>query len=327
MTQIRKFILALACIAGVAVLYSCDKEKQPTPEPTPTEETVSLKSTDNTQVFTLTHDKDGVHGTVEFNVTANLSNAVKDEITVKLAVSCEGISGNKITLTPTEVKIKADQKVSSAAKVKITDWSELAATEAEKSYTVSVKISSVSGAAYVKADAKAITATVKKEAKASDPAPDPDPDDPDLTITLASSIEEGYTVNYDNTAYEFKFWTTNGANLENPETNSVIGNGTSDVACDNDLICFTIDFKEVKSLYGFHLRHWGGSYCPLASDFYYSDNGTDWKYIGKAENGQSSSYYALLSKELKTRYIKYEMVEGSEMGRIDIMKFGLVLKD
>ena len=172
MTQIRKFILALACIAGGAVLYSCDKEKQPTPEPTPAEETVSLKSTDNAQAFTLTHDKDGVHGTVEFNVTANLSNAVKDEITVKLAVSCEGVSGNKITLTPSEVKIKADSKVSSAAKVKITDWSELAATEAEKSYTVSVKISSVSGAAYVKADAKAITATVKKEAKASDPETD-----------------------------------------------------------------------------------------------------------------------------------------------------------
>lgn len=332
MKQIRKVLLTLACIAGGAILYSCGKDPKPETPPveTPDAETVSLKSTDNTQAFNLTHDKDGVHGTVEFNLTANLSNAVKDEITVKFTATCEGINSSKITLTPAEVKIKANSKMSQAVNVKITDWTELAATEEEKSYTVSVKISGVTGADYVSADSKAITATVKKAAKEKGTEPDPgtEPEPGDVTLTMETSLPEGYSYSRDNTAYTFKFWAKDGTSIvENPEENSVIGNGSSDVARDDGMICFEVDFTEVKNFSGLYFQHWGGSYCPQSSEVYYSDNGTDWKYIGKIENGATSTYYAMFSKVLSTRYIKYEMLEPSTAGRIDIRYFGLITKN
>ena len=65
----RSIILTLACAVSGVIFSSCEKEPSKTPEETPKQETVSLKSTDNSQGFTLTHDKDGVHGTVEFNLS------------------------------------------------------------------------------------------------------------------------------------------------------------------------------------------------------------------------------------------------------------------
>lgn len=207
----------------------------------------------------------------------------------------------------------------------------MAATEEEKSYTVSVKISGVTGADYVSADSKAITATVKKAAKEKGTEPDPgtDPEPGDVTLTMETTIPDGYRwTNEDNGSFTFKFWAKDGtSDVENQEENTVIGNGGSDVARNDGLICFEVDFNEVKTLSGLYFQHWGGSYCPQASEIYYSDNGTDWKYIGKIENGSTSSYYAIFSKELSTRYIKYEMLEPSTASRIDILRFGLVYKN
>ncbi|MDE5956051.1 MAG: hypothetical protein K2G80_06110, partial [Bacteroidales bacterium] len=83
MKHYRNLIFALACTAGV-MFSSCEKDpaEQP-PVDEPSQETVSLKSSDNTGEFSLTHDKDGVHGTVEFNLTANLSNPVDKDVTVR----------------------------------------------------------------------------------------------------------------------------------------------------------------------------------------------------------------------------------------------------
>ena len=317
---------------------SCEKDpaEQP-PVDEPSQETVSLKSSDNTGEFSLTHDKDGVHGTVEFNLTANLSNPVDKDVTVRFAASCEGISSSKITLTPAETKIKAGSKVSSAVKVSISDWSELAGTEAEGTYTVTVKISSVSGAENVSADANStIAASVSKSAKdnGSDPNPDPDPDpDPDptpgdITLTMQTSIDGTYAwTNEENTSFVFKFYTKDGdSELENPEENTVIGNGESDVARNDGLICFEVDFTQVKNLSGLYFQHWGPAYCPQSSKIYYSDNGTEWTYVGAIENGTTSSYYAMFSETLSTRYIKYEMTSPSTNGRIDIYRFGPVYK-
>lgn len=333
----RNLILALAFAAG-AMFSSCEKEpKTQNPVDEPSQETVSLKSSDNTQEFSLTHDKDGVHGTVEFSLTANLSNPVDKDVTVKFAASCEGISSSKITLTPAEAKIAAGSATSSAVKVSISDWSELAGTEAEGTYTVTVKISSVSGAENVSADAKStVSASVSKSAKdnGSDPDPDPTPDpDPEptpgeITLTMQTSIDDTYRwTNEENTSFVFNFYTKDGdSELENPEVNSVIGNGNSDVARDNGLICFEVDFTQVKNLSGLYFRHWGQSYCPQASRIYYSDNGTEWIYVGTIENGTTPSYYAMFSETLSTRYIKYEMTLPSVNGRIDILQFGPVYK-
>lgn len=159
----RSIILTLACAVSGVIFSSCEKEPSKTPEETPKQETVSLKSTDNSQGFTLTHDKDGVHGTVEFNLTAKLSNPVKEDVTIKLSASCAGISSSKITLTPAEVKIKAGETSSPSVKASISDWSEVAGTEEEKAYSVIVKIASISGAENVSADTKStITATVSR---------------------------------------------------------------------------------------------------------------------------------------------------------------------
>lgn len=322
----RSIILTLACAVSGVIFSSCEKEPSKTPEETPKQETVSLKSTDNSQGFTLTHDKDGVHGTVEFNLTAKLSNPVKEDVTIKLSASCAGISSSKITLTPAEVKIKAGETSSPSVKASISDWSEVAGTEEEKAYSVIVKIASISGAENVSADTKStITATVNKDAKDNGSEPEPG----EITVSLATTLGDEYNNRTDeNVNFTFKFYTKDGTSeLENPDANTVIGNGNQDVARNDGLICFEVDFNETKNLSGLYFQHWGPAYCPQASRIYYSDNGTDWKYIGTIENGTRATYYAIFSETLSTRYIKYEMTMPSTNGRIDIKYFGLVYRN
>ncbi len=326
----RSIILTLACAVSGVIFSSCEKEPNKTPEETPKQETVSLKSTDNSQGFTLTHDKDGVHGTVEFNLTAKLSNPVKEDVTIKLSASCAGISSSKITLTPAEVKIKAGETSSPSVKASISDWSEVAGTEEEKAYSVIVKIASISGAENVSADTKStITATVNKDAKDNGSEPEPEPEPGEITVSLATTLGDGYNYRTDeNVNFKFKFYPKDGTSeLENPDANTVIGNGNQDLARNDGLICFEVDFNETKNLSGLYFQHWGNVYCPQASKIYYSDNGTDWKYIGTIENGTRDTYYAIFSETLSTRYIKYEMTMPSANGRIDIKYFGLVYRN
>ena len=146
---------------------------------------------------------------------------------------------------------------------------------------------------------------------------------------MATTLGDEYNNRTDeNVNFTFKFYTKDGTSeLENPDANTVIGNGNQDVARNDGLICFEVDFNETKNLSGLYFQHWGPAYCPQASRIYYSDNGTDWKYIGTIENGTRATYYAIFSETLSTRYIKYEMTMPSTNGRIDIKYFGLVYRN
>ena len=320
------FLAACAVCTGLCV--SCEKDNQggeePAPEPPATETPeVSLRLADGSEdSFSLTHGVDGtVSGTVEFSFTANLSSVSEEDVTVSFDASCDGISAGKISLSKKEVTIPAGDSSSENVTVTVTDWSELASVTEAGEYVLTVKIASAS---VETGSNSSIEVTVSKPAYSESVFPDFGDDF--LNISSEQLLTDaGYVVNTDYTSWTFNFWSTNGATLENPVDNTVTGTGGSDVAVDNDMINFTVDFNETKTIGGLYFQHWGASYCPTVIRLSVSSDGESWVEMGTLDKSSVTSVYVGFREPLVTRYLKYEMLEISGT-RVDIMKMNVYQK-
>lgn len=82
--------------------------------------------------------------------------------------------------------------------------------------------------------------------------------------------------------------------VENPESNSVAGTGSSDVATNGIPFWLTVDLKTVKTLTGIQTRHWGAGYAPTKVEIFTSEDG---------ENGYPS-VNGLQREELRLSHLK-----------------------
>lgn len=106
--------------------------------------------------------------------------------------------------------------------------------------------------------------------------------------------------------------------VENPESNSVAGTGSSDVATNGIPFWLTVDLKTVKTLTGIQTRHWGAGYAPTKVEIFTSEDGEKWVSIGQWTT-KGGTQTITFEESVKTRYLKYQMI--TVPGRVDITRF------
>lgn len=263
--------------------------------------------------FSLSHTADGVSGNVTFTVMAMLSEASSENVTLSLAAECGGISSDNIVISPSEVTVTAGRILSDAVTVSIPDLSGFASEESAAEYTLTLSISESS----VEIDAANSSVSVNISKSALGEVSFPEFGNGFLSISSSVGLmEAGYSMDQNSTEWSFDFWTTGGADLENPVDNTVTGTGSSDVACNNDLINFIVDFNDAKTLGGMYFQHWGSLYCPTSIRLSVSKDGTDWVEMGTVSS--SPQVHVAFAEPVTTRYLKYEML-GITGDRVDIM--------
>lgn len=316
----KLFSIMAASAACALLLASCSEKEdpnkggdEPDPEPPVAEDVyVSLLPVGTLETFELAHTQNGVSGEVSFSVKARLSGESAEDVTVTLKAECDGISSDKIQLSSQQLTVSAGRKESTGVTVSVSDWSELASNQNAAEYTLTVSIAEASDD--IDENASSVSATINKAAYIESSFPDFSGDF--LTLSTANDIVAGgYTENRTAADWTFEFWATNGGTIENTTGNTLCGDGTADLAIDNDLINFIVDFNEVKTLGGLYFQHWGSSFCPTKIRLSVSEDGDTWVPMG--EIGTSSRNYIKFGEEVVTRYMKYEMLEATT--RVDIM--------
>lgn len=304
-------VLFSACQKDPAVNNGGNDEPTPEPEPEPQEVTVSLGlASGSSDAFELSHGEDGVAGDVSFAFVAELTSAAEEDVTVSLDLTCDAISTSKIEMSSNSVTVPAGETTSEAVTVSVSDWSELESVTDAKTFTISVSIGSFEGA-----DKKGagVYVTVTKKAFAVVPK-----------IHLGTEGElSGCTLNPNVTDWTFEFWATNGATVENPDANTFNGLGAADVAVDNDLLNFIVDFKAAKSIGGIYMQHWGPQYRAEAFRLSYSNDKTTWTELGTLDV-DNSVYYVVFDVDVTAQYLKYEMTAATS--RVDLTYFRLYEK-
>lgn len=255
------------------------------------------------KTFNLTHDASGIGGD-EINMvfTAKTQKPTAKDITVKLGVKSEseGLDVNKISLSTTEITIKAGQQASEEVIATI-DRTIFSTIEDKASYSFSISINEITtdnGNTIISSNLKTLPATINKSAYCN--------------------LKSGTPVNS-------KLWTAKTEwnfafqdGVENQNTNSVIGNGGSDVATNGVPFWLTVDLKTVKTLTGIQSKHWGSGFAPTQIEVYYSDNGSTWKSMGVIDTKGGTQNVAFVTP-IQTRYLKYQMIKVP--GRVDLTAF------
>ncbi len=309
-----------ASAACALLLASCSEKEDPnkggdkpgTEPPVAEDVYVSLLPVGTLETFDLTHTQNGVSGEVSFSVKARLSGESAEDVTVTLKAECDGISSDKITFSSPQLTVSAGRKESTGVTVSVSDWSELASNQDAAEYTLTVSIAEASDD--IDENASSVSVTINKAAYIESSFPDFSGDF--LTLSTADDIvAAGYTENRTAADWTFEFWATNGGTIENTTGNTLCGDGIADLAIDNDLINFIVDFNEVKTLGGLYFQHWGTSFCPSKIRLSVSEDGETWVPMG--EIGTSSRNYIKFREEVVTRYMQYEMLEATS--RVDIM--------
>ena len=306
----KLFSIMAASAACALLLASCSEKEdpnkggdEPDPEPPVAEDVyVSLLPVGTLETFELAHTQNGVSGEVSFSVKARLSGESAEDVTVTLKAECDGISSDRIQLSSQQLTVSAGRKESTGVTVSVSDWSELASNQNAAEYTLTVSIAEASDD--IDENASSVSVTISKAAYIESSFPDFSGDF--LTLSTANDIVAGgYTENRTAADWTFEFWATNGGTIENTTGNTLCGDGTADLAIDND----------EKTLGGLYFQHWGSSFCPSKIRLSVSDDGETWVPMG--EIGTSSRNYIKFRDEVVTRYMKYEMLEATS--RVDIM--------
>lgn len=250
---------------------------------------------------------------MSFTVYAIISEVEQEDVTLSLEAECPGISADKIIISPVDVTVPAGRTLSDEVSVSISDFSDLLSTETAADYTLTLRIKDAS--AELDPSKASVSVKISKSAL-EESSVFPEFGSDFLSSTTAGALTENYTENRNATDWSFSFWTTAGNNLENPVDNTVTGTGTSDVACNDDMINFTVDFNEVKTLGGLYFQHWGFLYCPTKIRLSVSEDGEDWIEVGTVNT--TNINYIGFRESVSTQYMKYEMLEVAGT-RVDIM--------
>ena len=249
-----------------------------------------------TPSFTLKHvEEEGIEGSVEFQFMATTQKAVAQDINVNIDATCDGISADKINLTSKTAVIKANATASEPITLSITDWDELESIKGEANYTLRIKITGIESTATDVANAAYYQEIVLKISKSAERKKE------NVLLTNAKD-------------WIFTFM----EGVENPESNSVAGTGSSDVATNGIPFWLTVDLKTVKTLTGIQTRHWGAGYAPTKVEIFTSEDGEKWVSIGQWTT-KGGTQTITFEESVKTRYLKYQMI--TVPGRVDITRF------
>lgn len=257
--------------------------------------------------YTLEHySGEGVVGSVEFQFVAKLQKTAEKDVKVNLETECEGISAENIVLTSQSAIIKAGSKISDTITITINNWSDI--EDIADKFETELKIN-----------------LANFESPSSDIAPSTSYTSIILNITknirrIDNKVSTG-TPSEGTLQTNVKDWIFTFMNgVENANSNSVAGTGSSDVATNGVPFWLIVDFKEEKTLTGVQTQHWASGYAPRKVEVFVSENNRDWVPFKQGSVSTSGSrQYLKFEKPVKTRYLKYEMI--TVPSRVDITKF------
>ncbi len=295
MKKLAIYMLGAMWAACAAPLFtSCSNDDEAADEWTVNHAYINLV----TERMSVEHKLSGEidNATIPFSVCLN--KPVDEDVRVKINVTSENIPAANMQLSNSEVTIKQGARESEECVISITDWSFAKDTDASTSYRINMAITVEGGNVTLSSNRSSETFEIIKgthcrvEAKMPDDA---------LLQTNAS---------------DWTFTFENG--VENANSNSVAGTGSSDIATNGVPFWLTVDLKEKMQLQGIQTEHWASSYAPTKAEVYYSEDGENWISLGSVRTSGSTQRIAFAST-IEARYLKYQMREVPS--RVDMTAF------
>lgn len=288
MKKIYQLILIITLSIGLTpLIYSCADSDDPINEWDMSY--VTLLPADyltTIPTYTLKHVEDeDIEGNLEFQFVAAVNKVSKQDIKVYFDYECDKFSVEKIEATAETAIIKAGSKVSDTITIRVTNWDELEDIKEAVECALKIRLRDIE--------------TTDKDVRNSVYYQD-------ITLNIVKKPENLKESVILNNAKDWDFTFMEG--VENPESNSVAGTGTNIVRSSVPL-WFTIDIKSVKTLTAILTLHGIGT-SPTKVEVLQSDNGKDWISIGQFDTGGSFMPLIEFNKRIKTRYLKYQMIEA-----------------
>lgn len=248
----------------------------------------------------LAHDAGGVHGTIADTLRVRLKHALPTDMNVKLVVSSAEIPSEQIELSESVVTLKAGETVSDKIAVSIPDltFADDMKDKISMSFSVSIN-SSTANDVLISETQRTVTWNIVKAAYTNMRAGTPS----GSIITDMSS------------------WVIAlNPGAEGTPANLIDRKRGTDVAQNDGMFWFTIDFGKVQTLTGLQTQHWSKGYAPREIDIYQSEDGTTWKSQGGIAIGSNTQYVTFITP-ITTRYLKYAVVKPATNTRTDITEF------
>ncbi len=295
MKKLAIYMLGAMWAACAAPLFtSCSNDDEAADEWTVNHAYINLV----TERMSVEHKLSGEidNATIPFSVCLN--KPVDEDVRVKINVTSENIPAANMQLSNSEVTIKQGARESEECVISITDWSFAKDTDASTSYRINMAITVEGGNVTLSSNRSSETFEIIKGTHCRVEAKMPD----DALLQTSAS--------------DWTFTFENG--VENANSNSVAGTGSSDIATNGVPFWLTVDLKEKMQLQGIQTEHWASSYAPTKAEVYYSEDGENWISLGSVRTSGSTQRIAFAST-IEARYLKYQMREVPS--RVDMTAF------
>lgn len=288
MKKIYQLILIITLSIGLTpLIYSCADSDEPISEWDMSY--VTLLPADyltTIPTYTLKHiEEEEIKGSLEFRFVATVSKPAKQDVKVYFDFECDKFSVDKIEATAETAIIKAGAKVSDTITIRVTNWDELEDIKEAVECALKIRLR----------DIETTDENVRNSVYYQD-----------ITLKISKAVEELKKVVIMNNIKDWDFTFMEG--VENSEANSVAGTGTKSVTS-NAPLWLTVDIKEVRVLTGMLTYH-GSKTGPSKVEILSSENGKDWVSVEILDTGGGLMQKKDFSKRIKTRYLKYQMVDA-----------------
>lgn len=246
----------------------------------------------------LTHTPSGIEGDVSQKFFLKVNKPVAEDITVHLAVDCDGFDAEKILLSQKTVIIKANELCSDPIEVSLSDYEFMAENREEAVYGVKISVEAID--------------PNRNEIRISD-----------LQNTLVmnivkkafTSMKNGVPVNSDrpNIRTDWKVEVLTQGVQGTP--NDVIDGMSYTMLkrTEGSELEVAFDFGDKKDLLGFVTYH-DYSLLPTKFEIFLSEDGIDWTSYGTLAVIGSSSLSITFLSPVKTQYLKYKILESKQPG-------------
>ena len=311
MKKFFQYILVTALMGGAVTLASCDDDEDTLNEWNMTY--VSIQPEDYLRpvpTFNLKHVlNEKIEGEVSLSVVASIQKVSSHDIKMNIDAACEGIAPERINKSAEFAVIKAGQTKSEPVTVSISDWSDIEGVKEAKAYSLNIKNAGIETFAPEVTNSnfmQSISVKINKgEAKPENLVFGDEPADSELHTNV--------------TDWAFEFM----PGVENPNSNSVAGTGSSDVATNGVPFWVTVDFKAPQTITGIKTRHWGGAFAPTKIELLTSDDGKNWTSQGEVVTKGGYQVVAF-KKPVTAQHLKYRMINVP--WRVDIMQLHVYMK-
>lgn len=253
--------------------------------------------------YSVTHSaKTGLAGKATGRFFVRLNRAVTSDVVVELKATIDNEElTSALTLSATEVTIKAGELTSEEVTVGFPDLDALKERVAKETYHVSVQIASIKSApsgVQLSTNQNLYSATIEKGGRSEDV----------LKAELDASADY-FDSNDRATKWRIFDITPGVENADKPGI--IIGGSSGDLATNNRGFSFTIDFgRVVERFAGVYVTYWGGNFAARGVMLEISTDGTTWTNLGTLSLPGRQNHSIGLDAPRPARYVRYTITRA-----------------